>query len=241
MSAETDFVTLFENDDSRNILLGAMHAVWYEIQWRELPGAEASPYLLHRRVDHSLDGLVMVKKNTPLDADRTKEKLGLETYLFSEAVRTIASKTPIEKKRIALQLLGYQVDRSKEAVTVDHAAKVVSMLLEGLGLHFAEIDILREQIQGIKDGIRNYAQIEDRIETRLSGLKKKKIWYGNIGEACGEILKRVRENEKLLAKERTYPVEGESACKAFLDEYEFFDDPDYTVEKLHNYYRRVKG
>lgn len=240
MSAE--FVSLFNDDNTRSIVMGAVSAVWGEINWANMPPAsQTSPYLFHRRMDHPDYGLVMVEKNVPAKPGGKKGLLEVQTFLFSEAIKTISLKTPVEKKEIALQLLGYQIHESKASISAERAANVVGMFLDQLGLHSTEIESLRAEIQALKGDKKRIDRLEERIERRLGRLKKKKIWYGNIGEACDEILKRVRVNEKLFAIDRTYPIEGESACKAFLDEFEFYDDPDYTVEKLHNYYRRVKN
>ena len=242
MSAETEFENLFNNDDTRGALAGAMLVIMDELssQWK-VSDANSSPRLFHRRVDYKSDGYFMAKKDAPRNAVQRQKDLGIQKLMFADVVNTIPSKSPVEQKQIALQLLGYQLDQSKEPLHAEQAAIVVSKLLEALGIQSTEINSLRDEVasfMGVKDRL---ASLEDKLENRLDEFKTKTVFYGTIAEACDEILKRVRINEKLQPIERTFPVKGRDACKAFLDEYVFYENEDYTVDALHENYRKVKN
>ena len=241
MNAENEFEILYRDEEKTEILEGAVRVIWGEIR-SQLNGHadQTSPYLFHKQVDHTTDGFVMVKKNEPRQPPAKGQYLGLQKQMYADAIKTISTKSLVEKKQIALQLLGYQINESKEPLRAEHAATVVSMLLETLNIHSTEINSLRNKMAEAK-GKKKLNLVEDKIENRLEAITRQKIWYGNIQDACKFILKKVKENELLDAEHRTYPVKGLDACKAFLDEYVFFDDDDYAVEKLHDSYRKMKN
>lgn len=230
---------LFENDKTRNILLGALSAIWQVIDPNATPATRAAFQLVRANIDPSFDKTLDLEKNVPFGSSSKDELLEAQTLLFSEARRTISLKNPVEKKNIAFQLMGFQIKQSKEPVSAKRAARVVGTLLKRLDLMSAEIESLREEIREVRD--QQYAPIQNKIMMRQGRLRGKKIWNASIKEACLEILKEIRENGILPAKDRKSPVDGLKACKAFLDEYIFSNKPDYTPKEFHSYYRKVKS